>query len=132
MFNEKLKKAMTNANISQAQLVALTGISKSGISQYLAGKNKPGKAALTKLCLALDVKEEYFTLENYEDDNANTKYVNVPVTVAAKLMGKTPQCIRENLKNGRLPFGYALRGSGNRFTCYISPKLFTEFTGAKL
>ena len=40
-FNEKLKKAMQDLGISQAQLVGMTGIGKSSISQYLSGKNTP-------------------------------------------------------------------------------------------
>ncbi len=40
MFNERLKIAMEEANLSQADLAKLSGISKSSISQYLSGKFK--------------------------------------------------------------------------------------------
>ena len=42
-FSEKLKKAMQDLNISQKQLVGITGIGKSSISQYLSGKNIPSE-----------------------------------------------------------------------------------------
>ncbi len=44
MFDEKLKQVMYDLKISQAQLVGLTGIGKSSISQYLSGKNIPTEA----------------------------------------------------------------------------------------
>ena len=51
------------------------------------------------------------------------------VDVAAALMGVSKQYIRVGLQTGKLPFGSAVKISGNRYTYYISPKKFTEFTG---
>ena len=38
MFVQRVKQAMSEQNISQAELVKLTGISKGSISQYLSGR----------------------------------------------------------------------------------------------
>mgnify|MGYP003179682127 CR=1 FL=1 len=56
---------------------------------------------------------------------------NVPVTVAAEVMGKDQQFIRLALIRGLLPIGIAMKidESNNRYNYYISPKLFWEYTG---
>ena len=54
----------------------------------------------------------------------------ISVTEAAKLMNKCPQFVREGLKRGILPIGHALKiGDSTQYTYYISPKLFSEYTG---
>ncbi len=40
MFVQRVKQAMSEQGISQSELVKLTGISRSGISQYFSDKNK--------------------------------------------------------------------------------------------
>lgn len=54
---------------------------------------------------------------------------NVPVIEAAKEMGKSPQFIRVNLQNKKLPFGTAEIISGERYTYYINPNKFFEYIG---
>ena len=56
---------------------------------------------------------------------------NVPVNVAAKIIGKTPQFIRIGLQRGLLPIGVAFKTSehNQQYDYYISPKLLAEFTG---
>ena len=54
------------------------------------------------------------------------------VADAAKLMQKSPQFIRVGLQLGILPFGNALKIPGkSKYSYYISPKLFEEYTGIK-
>jgi len=48
-FSERLKQAMVERNMTQAELSALTGIGKSSISQYLSGKNEPREPTIRKL-----------------------------------------------------------------------------------
>ena len=57
---------------------------------------------------------------------------NVPVNVAALIMGKSPQFIRIGLQRGILPIGRALKTNdrNEQYDYYISPKLLAEFTGA--
>ena len=57
--------------------------------------------------------------------------VNVPITVAAKVMRKDPQFILFCLQKGRLPFGVAIKKKedGKKYSYYISPQLFKAYTG---
>lgn len=128
-FSERMKKAMSDQGITQAELSTKTGIGRSGISQYLSGKNKPGQKALTVIAGALNVSEKWLNGDIEEVEAATSNVINVPVSIAAKLMGVGKQFIRVGLQCGKLPFGYAVKISGNRFSYYISPKKFSEYTG---
>ena len=59
---------------------------------------------------------------------------NVPVIVAAKIMGKSPQFVRIGLQRGILPIGRAMKTNDHneQYDYYISPKLLTEFTGCDM
>ncbi len=56
---------------------------------------------------------------------------NVPVNVAARMMGKSPQFVRIGLQRGILPIGVAMKTDdrNEQYDYYISPKLLFEFTG---
>lgn len=132
MFAKKLKKAMSDRGVTQSELAVATGISKSGISQYLAGKFTPGQKNLKMIADALNVSEAYLT-EKYENTaNADELKPNsLTVRQAAKLMNKCEQFIRVGLQRGILPFGYAVKMS-THYTYYISPQKFTEYTGIRI
>jgi len=51
------------------------------------------------------------------------------VAECAILMNVSEQFVRVGLQKGKLPFGYALQISANRFTYWISAKLFAQTTG---
>lgn len=53
----------------------------------------------------------------------------ITVAEAARVMGKSLQFIRIGLQRGLLPFGVALETKKGRFSYYISPSKFSEFTG---
>lgn len=53
----------------------------------------------------------------------------IKVADAAKMMGVSQQFVRIGMQRGRLPIGEAIKLSPNRWTYYISAKLFYEFTG---
>ncbi len=59
---------------------------------------------------------------------------NIPITVAARIMGKSPSFIRIGLQRGILPFGVAFKTdeAHEQFDYYISPAQFAEFTGCSL
>ncbi|NLK94707.1 MAG: hypothetical protein GX275_05910 [Clostridiales bacterium] len=50
------------------------------------------------------------------------------VKEAAELMGKSEQFVRVGLQRNLLPIGSAVKMSSH-WTYYISPKLFSDFTG---
>lgn len=56
----------------------------------------------------------------------------VSVAVAAAVMGKSLQFVRRGLISGKLPFGVAVKGSGNRYSYHISPALFMAYTGCSI
>lgn len=56
----------------------------------------------------------------------------ISVARAAEIMGVSPQFIRVGLQQGLLPFGTAVSISGGKYTYYISPELFSQYTGASV
>ncbi|MBQ9437606.1 MAG: hypothetical protein IJU50_04680 [Lachnospiraceae bacterium] len=55
---------------------------------------------------------------------------NVPVTVAARVMKKDPQFIRQGIIQGMLSFGVAFKKEGSgQYDYYISPIKFWQETG---
>ena len=55
---------------------------------------------------------------------------NVPVEVAAKVMRKDKQFIRQGIIQGRLTFGVAFKKDGSeQYDYYISPMKFWRETG---
>lgn len=131
MFAKQLKSVMKERRISQTELSVRTGISKSGISQYLSGVHKPGMKALSALAEALEVPEEYLMDDSKGSDITARTAHNISVRQAAKLIGKGEQFIRVGLQRGILPFGYAVK-VGSQYSYYINPKRFEETTGIKL
>lgn len=53
---------------------------------------------------------------------------NVPVKVAARVMGKSAFYVRHAIEDGRTDIGIC-SGSGKRKSYYISPKKLYELTG---
>ena len=49
------------------------------------------------------------------------KIETISVEDAARILGKTAQFVRLGLQQERLPFGVAVRGSGNHYS-YVIPK----------
>lgn len=131
-FSKRLKQAMDEQGINQTDLATKTGLGKSSISQYISGKNEPTAFRLKMIADALDVSPAWLKGDidepAYEAGHTN----NLPVEMAAKLMGVGKQMIREGLKNGTFPFGYAVLMPSGKFRYYISPKKFTEYTGVEL
>lgn len=58
-FSERLKKALSIKNISQAELVERTGITKGAISQYVKGEYVPKQINTYKIAKALNVNEAW-------------------------------------------------------------------------
>lgn len=55
-------------------------------------------------------------------------YGNVPVKVAASVMGKSEMYVRRAIEDGRIDIG-CCSGRGKRKSYYISPKKLFELTG---
>lgn len=127
MFDEILKQAMQEKGITQTALSAATGISKSGISQYLSGKNEPSDKRKEMIAVALGLPPDYFKKAEVTDSiSADTP--NLPVMTAARLMGKSKEFIYQGLRDGVFPWGYAVK-MGSNWSYFISPTMFTKYTG---
>lgn len=113
-FSAELKKAMERENISASELAEKTGICKSSLSQYLSGKAEPKASAIKKISGVINV--------NYD-------FKNVPVSIAADMLGKSEQFIRIGLQQGILPFGKAVKLS-SKYSYHISQKLLEEYIGS--
>lgn len=133
VFSKRLKEAMNEQRVTQVQLAEQLGIGKSSISQYLSGKNEPKVKTMTSIAEALNVSVDWLSgaIDEPSDDGFNHTN-NLPVEQAAKLMGVGKQMVRQGLKNGVFPFGYAVLMPSGRYCYYISPKKFTEYTGVEI
>lgn len=129
-FSERLKQAMAEREISQAELAALIGKGKSSVSQYISGKNVPKDDVQQKIAAVLDCTVEFLNSEVPANDFTETGLHNIPVAVAAKRLGKSEQFIRVGLQTQRLPFGTAV--FVKRWSYHISPKLLDEYIGKDL
>ena len=129
-FAEKLKALMGELDLSQSKLSDLTGIGKSSISQYLSGKNEPSKDRKKEIARKLGVQEDYFTVERCVATVQHDGVFNLPVTLAAKLMGKSKEWVKQGLRDGVFPWGYAVKLTN--WSYFISSVKFTEYTGIKV
>ncbi len=127
-FAEKLKKRMDEQMVTSAELAYKTGICKSSISQYLSGKNIPGQGNLDKICNALNCCWDIgnATLERTPSEREQK---NISIKQAAFLLGKSEQFVRVGLQKKILPFGSAVKISGNKYTYHISPYKLNEYLG---
>lgn len=130
-FANNLKTAMYERKMTQSELSGLTGIGKSSISQYLSGKNTPKAAVIEKLADALETSANFLLGESPVVDSEMGKPMkNVPVKLAAALLGKGEQFIRVSLQRGTAPFGFATKMTGEKFSYHISPRKLNDYMGA--
>lgn len=129
-FAEKLKVLMGELDLSQSKLSDLTGIGKSSISQYLSGKNEPSKDRKKEIARKLGVQEDYFDTFETAATVQHAGVFNLPVTLAAKLMGKSKEWVKQGLRDGVFPWGYAVKLMN--WSYFISSVKFTEYTGIKV
>ena len=132
-FAEKLKVLMGELDLSQSKLSDLTEIGKSSISQYLSGKNEPSKDRKKEIARKLGVQEDYFDTFDTFETAATVQHdgvFNLPVTLAAKLMGKSKEWVKQGLRDGVFPWGYAVKLTN--WSYFISSVKFTEYTGIKV
>lgn len=132
MFSERLKKAMQDLGLSQAQLSKLTGIGRSSISQYLSGKNVPTEARQAEIAAALGLASDYFTDETVIAAPITSGGGVIPrltLTETANLMGLSKKALSNGLQDGVFPWGYAVRGRGEKYVYFINAKRFAEIEG---
>lgn len=132
-FSEQLRQLMSELKLSQADISKLTGIGKSSISQYISGKNEPTKKRQRDIAQALGVADDYFiepTLPLTTGETPPGTVINLPLGVAATLMGKSKAWVAQGLQDGVFPWGYAVKLK--TWSYFISSVKFTEFTGIEV
>ena len=129
-FAERLKYAMGESGLNQSTLSERTGASKAAISQYLSGKNEPSKDRKKEIARKLGVQEDYFDTFETAATVQHDGVFNLPVTLAAKLMGKSKEWVKQGLRDGVFPWGYAVKLTN--WSYFISSVKFTEYTGIKV
>ena len=137
-FSEKLKQAMQQLGINQAQVVGLTGKSKGSVSQYLSGKQVPSVEVQSSIATALGLEADYF--EKLDDQitilpSSEVRNGIIPKLlpeVAAKYLGMDKGTVRRGLQQGVFPWGYAVRTSENRWAYFINARRFAEIEGVSL
>ena len=129
-FADKLKNLMKDLGLTQSKLSDLTGIGKSSISQYLSGKNEPSKDRKREIACALGVQETYFEMFEAAATVQHDEAVNLPVSIAAKLMRKSKEWVMQGLRDGIFPWGYAVKLTN--WSYFIPSKKFTECTGIEV
>ena len=133
-FSEQLKEAMQQLGINQSQVVGMTGICKSLISQYLSDINIPTEERQKHIAVSLGLAPDYFSKENkqvvaFSKQALNEGIQRLDVMVAAKILGMTHTTVRKGLQQRVFPWGYAIKTSANRWTYFINARRFAQIEG---
>lgn len=129
-FDEKLKRVMQQLNITQAQLVGLTGIGKSSISQYLHGKNVPSEERQKNIAVSLGLAADYFGQSTDQTLKITKRKKGVVPELrtrdAGTLMRMNHKTVEDGLKQGVFEWGYAIKTSENCHRYFINAIRFAE------
>lgn len=125
-FAKRLKQAMMERQMTQAELAAKIGKGKSSVSQYLSGKNIPKDDVQKQIAEVLDCTVEFLNSEVPANDHSEKGMKNVSVSECAKMLGKSEQFVRVALQTGVAPFGFAVKNK-TVFSYHISPKKLAEY-----
>lgn len=132
-FSEKLKQAMQQLGINQAQVVGLTGKSKGSISMYLNDKTTPSEQVQSDIAVSLGLTPDYFEQEEtpvtFKPSKCEDGIPTLTVHEVAKLMHKHTNTIALGLQQGVFPWGYAIHTSEHRWSYFINAKRFAEIEG---
>lgn len=137
-FSEKLKQAMDQLGINQAQVVGLTGKSKGSVSMYLNNKTVPSEKVQSDIAVSLGLAPDYFEQEDepavvmLKNAIAEGKIKKLRPEEAAVLLGMDKVTVRKGLQQGVFPWGYAVKTSENRWAYFINAVRFAEIEGIAL
>ncbi len=134
-FAEKLRNAMQELDLNQAQVCGLTGKSKASISQYLSGKQIPSEKVQSRIATALGLASDYFVKTDEQvfvlpaSDVRDKVIPKLDVEKAAELLQMNHVTVRKGLQQGVFPWGYAVHTSENRWVYFINARRFAEIEG---
>lgn len=132
-FSEKLKQAMQQLGVNQAQVVGMTGKSKGSISMYLNDKTVPSEQVQSDIAVSLGLAPDYFEQEEnpviFKPSKCEDGIQTLTIHEVAKLMHKHTNTIALGLQQGVFPWGYAIHTSEHRWSYFINAKRFAEIEG---
>lgn len=132
-FSEKLKKAMQQLGLNQAQVVGMTGKSKGSVSMYLNDKTTPPQQVQSDIAVSLGLAPDYFEQEEARvvamSKDAEGKIRRMLPEEVAVLLGMDKGTVRKGLQQGVFPWGYAIKTSENRWAYFINAMRFAEIEG---
>lgn len=138
-FERKLKEAMRQLGITQKQVVGLTGIGKSSISQYLSGKNVPSEERQSDIAMSLGLAPDYFKEDKPIEETAKRKRIypypvipEIRTENVGKLMRMNHETVKKGLKQGKFDWGYAIQTSENCYRYFVNAKRFSEIEGIEV
>lgn len=135
-FNDRLKQAMQQLGINQAQVVGMTGIGKSSISQYLSGKNVPTEERQRNIAVSLGLEPDYFEQDTQPVANLTKRNKGVISEIRTNnvgtLMRMNHKTVEDGLKQGVFPWGYAIKTSDNRYRYFVNAQRFAEIEGVEI
>ena len=76
-FADRLRRAMDNAGVKQADLVRETGLDKGAVSSYLAGKYEPKQKAVAAMAKCLNVPELWLMGYDVPEPEAHPEPVGI-------------------------------------------------------
>lgn len=124
---KRLKQLLKECGMSQNDLATATGLSKASISQYCSGSTTPSEKALESIAWALGLPVS----ELGKEKPRVYRQKNVPVDIAAKCMGISPNSLRKVLQDRRSDVGFAIPNE-DRFSYYISPVRLMQLVGEEV
>lgn len=130
-FCEKLKLAMHQLNLNQAQVVSLTGCSKGSISMYLNDKNVPGEQKQKGIAVALGLAADYFEADQPEPKatvtpSDKTGIHRITLNDLSKMLGVDKDTASQIAINRDLPGLYGCKGMGEKFIYIINEAVFCK------
>lgn len=127
-FDKRLQEAMQKLHISQKQLVGLTGIGKSSINQYVHGVNEPSEERKAAIAEALGLDPDYFDVEEPVTYPLN-QIQRLTVHEAARYLHMNAETVRNGLKQGVFPWGYAIEMGSGKYVYFINALRFYQIEG---
>ena len=119
IFPKALYAALQGAQMTPQDLCGDTGISRSAMSLYLAGKAVPRPELIVSM-------EQALGTELPHPDPANPPDPRMTVAEAAAVLGISPDLLRKGIRQKVFPWAYAVESSPNHFVYIINARRFME------
>lgn len=131
-FSEQMKKAMQQLNITQAQVVSMTGCSKGAISMYLNDKCEPGNQKKRGIAISLGLAPDFFDQDEPDVEKAvvtpsdKSGIHRVTLKELTKMLGVNKETASKIAIGRELPGLYGCKGSGEKVIYIINEAVFCK------